>query len=155
MEQKKYLGKTMSMNRLYKKLILKYGVNPYNFHYTNDNTHIGKGYNQFCGDQINLYVKMRDDKIDDMSFLGKSCAISTASTSLMIKTIKNKSLYDIKKIYFIFSNMFTSNKLNLNLDNDCFILRNLLYVKKYPSRIKCVTLSWNIMYNMLLKKHII
>jgi NifU-like protein involved in Fe-S cluster formation len=49
----------MSENKLYKKLILKYGINPYNYHCIKNPTHIGKGYNQFCGDQINLYIKKK------------------------------------------------------------------------------------------------
>ena len=85
--------------------------------------------------------------------LGKSCAISTASTSLMIKSINKKSINEIKNIFYIFSNMFIENKTDLEFDKNQYILKNLLYVKEYPSRVKCVTLPWNILYNVLLKKH--
>ena len=92
----------MSSNKLYKNLILNYGLNPYNYQYSKNSTHIAKGYNEFCGDQINLYISKENNKIKNISFLGKSCAISTASTSLMIKLIRGKSIFEAKKIFFCF-----------------------------------------------------
>ena len=142
----------MNSNKLYKKLVLKYGINPYKYQYSKNATHMSKGYNEFCGDQINLYIKKNKNIIENVSFLGKSCAISTASTSLMIKLIEKKSIIDIKKIFYIFSNMFIENNINLNFKRDELILKNLIHVKKYPSRVKCVTLPWNILYNSVLKK---
>lgn len=144
----------MSSNYLYKKLILNYGLNPYKYHYSANSTHIAKGYNEFCGDQINLYISKKQDKVKNISFLGKSCAISTASASLMIKLIENKSIFEIKKIFFTFSNMFIDNGFIMSFKKEELILKNMLYVKKYPSRIKCATLPWNILYNIILKKNI-
>ena len=144
----------MNPDKLYKNLILKYGINPYKYFYSKNNTHIGKGYNEFCGDQINLYVTKKKHTISNISFLGKSCAISTASTSLMIKTLEGKSLPEIKKTFFNFSNMFINNNFSSRFSENELILKNLINVKQYPSRVKCVTLPWNILYNMIIRKYI-
>lgn len=144
----------MKNNKIYKNLILKHGINPDNYHYSKYATHIGKGYNEFCGDQINLYVIKNKKCIKNISFLGKSCAISTASTSLMVKLIKGKNIRDIKKFFFIFSNMFIDNNINISFAKRYLDLENLSYVKQYPSRIKCVTLPWNILYNIVIKENL-
>ena len=117
------------MENVYKKLILRYGLNPYKYFCISRPTHIAKGYNEFCGDEINLYLRKEKDKIKDVSFLGKSCAISTASSSLMIKAIENKPLEEVKKIFVMFSNMFVANDINIELGRNFLALQKLEHIK--------------------------
>lgn len=48
------------------------------------------GHNPNCGDEIEIQVKLNGDIIEDMSFTGHGCAISQASTSIMIDVLKEK-----------------------------------------------------------------
>ena len=43
--------------------------------------------NESCIDNINLFIKFNDNKIEDIKFSGEACAISTASTSIMIQNL--------------------------------------------------------------------
>ena len=49
------------------------------------------GHNPSCGDDITLEIKMNGDVIEDLSFTGHGCAISQASTSIMIDLLKGKT----------------------------------------------------------------
>jgi len=50
-----------------------------------------EGYNPLCGDELKLYVKIENDIVKDVSWVGTGCAISTASASLMTESVKGKS----------------------------------------------------------------
>ena len=56
------------------------------------------GHNPNCGDEITLEMKMNGDVIEDMAFSGHGCAISQASTSVMIDTLRGKNIYEAKEI---------------------------------------------------------
>ena len=56
------------------------------------------GHNPNCGDEITLEMKMNGDVIEDMAFTGHGCAISQASTSIMIDTLKGKTINEAKEI---------------------------------------------------------
>ena len=49
------------------------------------------GYNPLCGDKLKLYLKVENDVVMDISFVGSGCAISTASASLMTESLKGKT----------------------------------------------------------------
>ena len=63
------------------------------------------GHNPNCGDEIELQVKLNGDVIEDMAFSGHGCAISQASTSIMIDTLKGKTLEEAKQIIDTFIGM--------------------------------------------------
>ena len=54
--------------------------------------------NASCIDEVKLMTKIKDGKIVDIRFDGEACAVCTASTSIMIETLLNKSVTDAKKI---------------------------------------------------------
>ena len=76
---------------LYQEVILDHSKRPRNFHQMADATRRVEGYNPLCGDKLALFVKMDGDTVQDISFVGAGCAISTASASLMTETVKGKS----------------------------------------------------------------
>ena len=59
--------------------------------------------NESCIDNIDIYIKWQDDIIEDITFSGEACAISIASTSIMIKNLigktKEEALTYIKEFY--------------------------------------------------------
>ena len=77
----------------------------------------------------------------DASFIGSGCAISTASTAMLIDDIKGKNLEEAKKIVENFFTMMKEHKEgDFNLLKDAILME---YVRDMPARIKCATLSWH------------
>ena len=76
---------------LYQEIILDHSKRPRNCHPMEDANRKAEGYNPLCGDKLKLFLKMEDDVVKDVSFVGSGCAISTASASLMTESLKGKS----------------------------------------------------------------
>ena len=137
----------MDLKELYQDIILEHGKSPRNFGKCEKYTHEAKGHNPLCGDQIQIYLKLNNEKkVEDLSFVGSGCAISIASTSIMIELVKGKSIKIAKKIIIEFLNMIknTSEIESDNLDEDQKMkIMSLSGVKQYPMRVKCATLAWH------------
>ena len=106
-----------------------------------------KGYNPLCGDQVQVYLKLDNDKkVENLTFEGSGCAISMASTSIMTELVKGKSFKSAKNIIYAFLNMIknTSEIKSEELNNDQKTkIMSLSGVKQYPMRVKCATLAWH------------
>ena len=70
------------------------------------------GHNPSCGDEITLELKLNGNIIEDMAFSGHGCAISQASTSIMIETLKGKNIEEAKDIIQTFINMIKKENTN-------------------------------------------
>ena len=82
----------MNLERIYQQTILDYNNRKDLKKELDDPTYIERGHNPNCGDDLTLEVRLSEDKIvEDASFLGNGCAISTASTAMLIDMIKGKS----------------------------------------------------------------
>ena len=137
----------MDLKQLYQDIILEHGKNPRNFGKCEKYTHEAKGYNPLCGDQVQVYLKLNNEKkVEDLTFEGSGCAISIASTSIMTELVKGKSTEIAKKIIIDFLNMVKSTSEmksdDLNEDQKMQVM-SLSGVKKYPMRVKCATLAWH------------
>ncbi|HNX04645.1 MAG TPA: SUF system NifU family Fe-S cluster assembly protein, partial [Opitutales bacterium] len=85
------------MEELYREIILDHNKRPRNFRKMEGHTHHADGHNPLCGDEIEVFVKVEDGKIVDISFQGEGCAISKSSASLMTTALKGKTLDEAKK----------------------------------------------------------
>ena len=134
------------LRELYQQLILDHNQNPRNFREMDEFDFFKKGHNPLCGDQLDVYVKVENNLIKDISFIGTGCAISKASASIMTDLIKGKNEHEAKEIVEDFLGMIKENpKLKSeNLEEDEKTkLMCLSGVKQYPMRVKCATLSWH------------
>ena len=68
-----------------------------------------EGYNPLCGDKLKLFLKMEDDIVKDVSFVGSGCAISTASASLMTESLKGKTREEALKTAGRFHDLLTTD----------------------------------------------
>lgn len=95
--------------------------------------------NESCIDEINLMIKLEDDKVKDIRFDGEACAICTSATSIMIDTLKGKSIEEAK---YVISNYFKMlDEQEYDADSlEQAIVYNDIY--KQPNRKKCALLSW-------------
>ena len=96
------------------KEILKIALNTENFSFLKNHTHSIKLKNSTCGDEVKIYLIVKDEKITDFKYQGESCVYCQASASLLSRNIKNKTN---KKIEFLLkqaSNLFKNKKIHLN-----------------------------------------
>mgnify|MGYP000522212772 FL=1 len=133
----------MDINKLYQQTILEYS-NRKDLKKEIDNpTDIQRGHNPSCGDDLTLVVKIKDELIEDASFIGSGCAISSASSAMLVELIKGKSLDETKKLLDVFFKMMYGEELS-SLEEDMLEEAKLLEITKdMPARIKCSTLSWH------------
>ena len=137
----------MDLKELYKDIILEHGKSPRNFGKCEKFTHQAQGHNPLCGDQVQIYLKLNEEKkVKDLTFEGSGCAISIASTSIMTELVKGKSIKVAKNIVIDFLNMIknTSKIKSNDLSEDQKMkIMSLSGVKQYPMRVKCATLAWH------------
>ena len=95
--------------------------------------------NESCIDEIDLMVKINDNKIEDIRFDGEACAICTSSTSIMIDTLIGKNVDDVKKILTNFLNMIDEKEYDEKLLEQAIVYND---ISKQPNRKKCVLLPW-------------
>ena len=111
-----------------------------------------KGHNPNCGDEIEIQIKLggeNKDIIEDMAFTGHGCAISQASTSIMIDTLKGKTIKEAKEIIETFIEMIkreTKSDEELKKLEDAIAFKN---VSNMPARVKCALLAWHTVEGML------
>ena len=137
---------TMDLRELYQDIILDHGRHPRNFRPIEQATHTAKGHNPLCGDRVTVYLRMDGDRIADVSFEGRGCAISTASSSLMTEVLKGKTLAEAQALFAQFHAKVTGGEpgeLPEALEEDSERLDPLTGVKAYPARVKCATLPWH------------
>ena len=82
---------------VYNDLIMEHSMNSYNKKKLENADYSEIGHNPNCGDEITLELKLNGDKIEDMAFSGHGCAISQASTSIMIDTLRGKKIEEAKE----------------------------------------------------------
>ena len=134
------------MRNLYQEVIFDHNRNPRNFHVMDNATRVVEGYNPLCGDRLTLYLSLDDnDVIEDASFQGEGCAISTASVSIMTDLIKGKTVKEAEQLFDQFHKITTSHDDEIKLE-ELGKLAVLAGVRDYPSRVKCATLPWHTMH---------
>jgi len=127
---------------LYKEVIIDHYENPRNYGKLEDAHICEKGANPLCGDELELYLKLDQEKIQDISFEGKGCSISQASASMMTELVKGHTKEEAKQIMQKFKSAILEDK-EQNFSEEEMELESLLGVKKYPVRVKCAVLAWN------------
>ncbi|MGE0258145.1 MAG: Fe-S cluster assembly sulfur transfer protein SufU [Alphaproteobacteria bacterium] len=135
-----------NLRELYQDIILDHGRHPRNFHALPHPTHLARGHNPLCGDRVTVYLTISGDRIDDVSFEGRGCAISTASSSLMTEVLKGKTLAQARALFAQFHAKVTGGQTDdppETLQDDVDRLEPLTGVKAYPVRVKCATLPWH------------
>lgn len=123
-----------------REIILEHYQNPVNKGLIDDNGYIlVNTNNESCIDEINLMVKIEDDKIVDARFDGEACAICTSSTSIMIHTLIGKTLDEAVKIYNNFNQMINEQEYDADLLEEAIVYDDIY---KQPNRKKCALLPW-------------
>ena len=113
-------------------------------------TAVLKGRNPSCGDEIALELRVRDGVVEEAAFTGVGCAISQASTSLMIGLVKGQTAEKAKTLAETFLAMIKGELPEddpaLDELGDAAALQG---VAKLPARVKCAALSWHTLAEVL------
>ena len=137
------------LNDVYNELIMEHSMNSYNKKKLSCSDFCEVGHNPNCGDEITLEIKMNGDVIEDMAFSGHGCAISQASTSIMIDTLKGKNIEEAKEIVKTFIEMIKREETDeekLKKLEDAIAFRNVSHM---PARVKCALLAWHTIEDIL------
>ncbi len=140
------------LTEVYNELIMEHSMNSYNKKELKNADYSEMGHNPNCGDEIKLQMKLDGNVIKDMAFVGHGCAISQASTSIMIDTLKGKTLDEAKEIIKTFIGMIKreiTDEKELEKLEDAIAFKN---VSNMPARVKCALLAWHTIEKMLEKK---
>lgn len=132
---------------LYQEVIFDHYRKPRNCHVLDNANHKADGHNPLCGDQVTVYLKIENGVIEDLSFSGSGCAISTASASLMTEALKGKKLEEVEHLFHEFHQMVTSDGETPH--EDIGKLEVLAGVREFPARVKCATLAWHTLHAAL------
>lgn len=143
------------LRELYQEVILDHGKRPRNLRALPDATCHAHGRNPLCGDQLTVYLKLgHNGLVEDAAFVGKGCAISVASASLMTEIIRGKTEGQARQLFETFHEMATGRDstgkddapaVPPELEDDIDRLQVLAGVRQYPVRVKCATLAWHTM----------
>lgn len=93
-----------------------------------------------CIDDITIYLKAKDHKIEDVKFDGVACTICTSSTDIMCDLVKGKNFDEANKIINEYFNMIYEKPYDEETLDEAVVFQNTY---KQAARIKCATLGWN------------
>ena len=139
------------LSSVYNELIMEHSMNSYNKKKLKNADYSEIGHNPNCGDEITLELKLNGNVIEDMAFSGHGCAISQASTSIMIDTLKGKTIDKAKEIIKTFIEMIkreTTDEEELRKLEYTIAFKNVSHM---PARVKCALLAWHTIEDMLNK----
>ena len=123
------------------------------------------GFNPLCGDEVIVYLEVRDGVIVELSTGGQGCSISQSSASMMSTAVKGRTVAEVRRVVQAFKHMMSIHGSGIggtgdDLDDDgdssnghgdvrLGDLEALRGVVKFPVRIKCATLAWNTLVHAL------
>src|SRR5260370_35483854 len=136
----------MDLRELYQDIILDHGRHPRNFYALEHPTHLARGHNPLCGDRVTIYLAVEGDRISDVSFEGRGCAISTAAASLMTEVLKGKTVEEARALFAQFHARVTGGEAGEPpeaLQDDIERLAPLTGGRAFPFRAQPAARCWH------------
>lgn len=134
----------MSYREMYGEILADHHESPRNWGKIENPSAEEKGYNPLCGDQVTVYLKLKDGKIEECAFEGEGCSICMASASIMAERMQGCPNQDAQNLIEAFREKMQGAESVVGLpDEDSEDDIVALYgVKRFPVRIKCALLPW-------------
>ena len=134
---------------LYQSLILDHSRSPRNYGEPATVDRVADGRNPMCGDTVRVWVALDGDRVADVRFVGKGCAISQASASLMTAAVKGKTRAEAEQLFTRFHDLVTGKPVDEETRAALGKLVALGGVSRFPARVKCASLGWHAMHAAL------
>jgi nitrogen fixation NifU-like protein len=100
-----------------------------------------EGVNPLCGDELTLDLEFDGQRLKDIRFSGKGCAISVASASMLTEALKGKTVEEIERWIGVFREFIRTGRAPDGVElGDLLALEG---ISKLPVRVKCATLPWS------------
>jgi nitrogen fixation protein NifU and related proteins len=123
---------------LYRQIVLDHSRHPRNQRRPEHYDREAEGHNALCGDKVRVFLRLREEALEDVAFEASGCAICLASASLMTETVQSRPVAEARTAIDQFEEALSSGR-GKDLAGD---LAALSGVSQYPSRIRCATLPW-------------
>jgi len=139
-----------NLRELYQEIILDHSRHPRHFGRLADANRTAEGFNPLCGDKVRIdLVVDAHDRIADVAFDGRGCAISVASASLMAETLKGRTVEEAERLLGGFLELVKGGGAEGLSAEDREHLEVMAGVSEFPMRVKCATLAWHAMKSAL------
>ncbi|MBI2884820.1 MAG: SUF system NifU family Fe-S cluster assembly protein [Candidatus Omnitrophica bacterium] len=135
------------LDELYRDVILDHFKQPRHHGPLADATLTVEGTNPLCGDEMTLWLRLDGGRIQAASFGGKGCAISQAAGSMLTEQLQGLTLTEAKALVETLKGLMQGQEPPAELDLGD--LESLAGVRKFPVRVKCAALSWNVLEQAL------
>jgi nitrogen fixation NifU-like protein len=130
----------MAAEDLYQAAILEHDAEPRNEGALEAPTHRAKLSNPLCGDRVQLDLRSEAGRVVEARFVGRGCALSRASASMLTEQIRGRSLDEAKAMTeAVEAWLAEPGRPPAALAE----LEPLGAVRAFPSRVRCVTLAWS------------
>jgi nitrogen fixation protein NifU and related proteins len=137
----------VALDEIYKEVILDHYKHPRNRRELPGAELCSTANNPLCGDEITVYANVEEGRLSDVSFVGAGCSISQSSASMMTEAVKGKSLEEASELASEFRGMMSQEvEPDEAVFGDLVALRGVV---KYPIRIKCAVLGWDVLQTAL------
>ncbi len=143
----------MSDDRMqhYSEIIIEHSQFPLHHGSIEHPSHQGQGENPFCGDRVKLQFVVNDaGVIERAAAESVGCAISIASASLLASHLHGLSLEQAEELFEQIRTVITEG-LDEAREAELGELAALAFAGRYPSRVKCATLSWHVLKHALMQ----
>lgn len=140
----------METKNFYNEILTEHNMHPEFKHDLSDADIVLDGVNPSCGDEIQLKLKTDGDTIVDGAFVGDGCAISQASTDIMLGMIVGRKKEEALKLGNLFMRMIRGEATEEEMDSleEASSLRDIAHM---PARVKCAMLGWRTLSEALKK----
>lgn len=136
-----------NLSELYQSVIKQHDREPFHYQKVEGADHEIEAYNPLCGDQFRLFLQIENGVIKDAHFYGYGCAISKASTSVLVKKIIGNSISGVHALLSDFHNIVSSEFDSYDEELNAFAA-----ARHFPERLHCATLSWTALEDFLAKE---
>lgn len=131
------------LENIYTELISEHSKATENRRHLENATIKERGHNPSCGDEIILELEVKDGAIEDLAFSGTGCAISQASTDMMIELMRGKTIHEARRLAELFIKMIQGEIIDESELEDLDEAAVLKNISTMPARVKCATLAWH------------
>jgi nitrogen fixation NifU-like protein len=133
-----------ALRELYQEVILDHSRHPRHHGVLEGASHKAEGYNPLCGDRVTVYLKLgEDNRVSDIKFEGKGCAISQASASMMTDMLKGRTAAEADRLMTGFLHLVKGEDASDLPEDDRERLEVMGGISAFPMRVKCATLAWH------------
>ncbi len=137
----------MALDEIYKEVILDHYKNPRNKRELEGATVSCTRNNPLCGDEITVLATLEGGTVADVAFQGAGCSISQSSASMMTEAVKGKTVEDSLAMAAAFRGMIAGEvEPTEDRFGDLIALKGVV---RYPIRIKCAVLAWDVLQESL------